>query len=96
MGITETFRCQMLPQRVPWVLTAEVRRNQLGRICQLEIWTYVAPDCAGSRSLGCQLRNISRNQLRPLCAQGKTLVARQAPLELANLCAVVAACVVRH
>ena len=30
---------------------------------------------------GCEIRNISHNQLRPLCVQGKVLAARKAPLD---------------
>ena len=41
---------------------------------------------------GCEIRNVTHNQLRPLCVQGKALVARKAPLELANFCAAEAVC----
>ena len=30
---------------------------------------------------GCEIRNISHNQLRPFCVRGKVLVARKAPLD---------------
>ena len=36
---------------------------------------------------GCEIREVSHAQLRPLCAQGKSGISNKVPLELSNYCA---------
>ena len=41
---------------------------------------------------GCEIREVSHAQLRPLCAQGKSGISNKVPLELSNYCAAEAVC----
>ena len=41
---------------------------------------------------GCEIREVSHAQLRPLCAQGKSGISNKVPLELSNYCEAEAVC----